>query len=179
MDLNSWFLWLCFFIQLSIDMMKPPSSLPLLEREREGERVVDFVRQQVPDWDNDVLAMARFKAFTGQRSDWEPRYLFWRDLILKVARHLGLFILQPSHVRTFIFSHSFLLYFSFFFLAIWNYLSVWFWSSVVQPQLHLEITLWFIPDAPFFSFFGLKDFYHWQLCVRLYRLRPIGLLRKG
>ncbi|KAJ4969497.1 hypothetical protein NE237_016198 [Protea cynaroides] len=60
--------------------------------------VAEFIRREVPDWDDEVIATARFKAFSGQRSDWEPRLLFWKDLILKVARHLGVFIIQPSQV---------------------------------------------------------------------------------
>lgn len=59
----------------------------------------EFVRQEVPDWDDEVVATARFKAFSGQRSDWEPKLLFWKHLILKVARHLGIFIIQPSQVK--------------------------------------------------------------------------------
>ena len=30
----------------------------------------------------------------------EPIYLFWRNLILTVARQLGLFIIKPSHLKT-------------------------------------------------------------------------------
>ncbi|XP_047333323.1 charged multivesicular body protein 7 [Impatiens glandulifera] len=61
--------------------------------------VADFIRKEVPDWDDEVVATARFKAFSGQRPDWQPRFLFWRDLILKVARHLHLFIVRPSQVK--------------------------------------------------------------------------------
>ncbi|XP_011025277.1 PREDICTED: uncharacterized protein LOC105126188 isoform X3 [Populus euphratica] len=61
--------------------------------------VKEFIRKQVPDWDDEIMATARFKAFSGQRSDWEPKYLFWKDLILKIARHLDLFIIQPSQVK--------------------------------------------------------------------------------
>lgn len=60
--------------------------------------VAEFIREEVPDWDDEVVATARFKAFSGQRSDWEPRFFFWRDLILKVARHLGIFTIQASEV---------------------------------------------------------------------------------
>jgi charged multivesicular body protein 7 len=42
------------------------------------------------DPDGDDLC-ARFKAFTGQRCDWpQPKLLFWKDLILCVARRLRL-----------------------------------------------------------------------------------------
>lgn len=43
---------------------------------------------------------ARFKAFTGQRRDWpEPKLLFWKDLILRVARRLRL-CSAPAHLVT-------------------------------------------------------------------------------
>ncbi|XP_052187881.1 uncharacterized protein LOC127798387 isoform X2 [Diospyros lotus] len=64
-----------------------------------SRRVGEFIRKEVADWDDVVMATARFKAFSGQRSDWEPRYTFWRDLILKVATHLGIFRLHPSQIR--------------------------------------------------------------------------------
>ncbi|KAH6787530.1 hypothetical protein C2S52_007082 [Perilla frutescens var. hirtella] len=41
---------------------------------------------------------ARFKALSGQRSDWDALYCFWRDLIIKTARHLGVFVIRPSRV---------------------------------------------------------------------------------
>ncbi|KAM0831979.1 hypothetical protein ACQ4PT_065190 [Festuca glaucescens] len=42
---------------------------------------------------------ARFKAFTGQRCDWpEPKLLFWKDLILRVARRLRL-CSAPAHLE--------------------------------------------------------------------------------
>ncbi|CAI9114649.1 OLC1v1015418C1 [Oldenlandia corymbosa var. corymbosa] len=69
------------------------------EEEEEGERVGAFLRREVPDWDDPVKAVARFKGFSGQRSDWEGRYLFWRELILKVAQHLGTFIIRPSRLN--------------------------------------------------------------------------------
>ncbi|KAL6598790.1 hypothetical protein ACP70R_046050 [Stipagrostis hirtigluma subsp. patula] len=41
---------------------------------------------------------ARFKAFTGQRGDWpQPTLLFWKDLILRVARRLRL-CSAPAHL---------------------------------------------------------------------------------
>ncbi|KAK6941167.1 Snf7 family [Dillenia turbinata] len=51
------------------------------------------------DWDDEEAITARFKAFSGQRSDWEPRYLFWRDLILQVALHFRIFLIRPSQVK--------------------------------------------------------------------------------
>ncbi|KAI7748433.1 hypothetical protein M8C21_007591 [Ambrosia artemisiifolia] len=64
------------------------------------DRIREVIRKEVPDWDSDVTWSTRYKAFSGQRSDWEPRYLFWKDLIIKIARHLGIFIIPPSLVRT-------------------------------------------------------------------------------
>ncbi|KAK4379791.1 hypothetical protein RND71_001653 [Anisodus tanguticus] len=63
------------------------------------QRVMEYLRKQVADWDDEVKCISRFKAFSGQRSDWEPLYVFWRDLILKVARHLHIFIIRPSQVK--------------------------------------------------------------------------------
>lgn len=69
------------------------------DEDDEAEEVADFVRKEVSDWDDEVKGRARFKALSGQRSDWEPLYLFWRDLIIKVARHLRIFFIHPSHVQ--------------------------------------------------------------------------------
>lgn len=70
--------------------------------------VGEFVRKEVPDWDDEVVATARFKVFSGQRPDWEPRFFFWRDLILKVARHLGVFAIRASEVCNFSIREAFL-----------------------------------------------------------------------
>ncbi|KAM0027381.1 putative Snf7 family protein [Helianthus debilis subsp. tardiflorus] len=61
--------------------------------------VREVILKEVPDWDSEVTVSARFKAFSGQRSDWEPRYQFWKNLIIKIVRHLGIFIIRPSVVR--------------------------------------------------------------------------------
>ncbi|XP_010689407.1 uncharacterized protein LOC104903116 isoform X2 [Beta vulgaris subsp. vulgaris] len=61
--------------------------------------VVKFVREQVPDWDDDVKSTARFKAFSGQKSDWEPQFHFWRELIIKIARQFNLIFLSPSQMK--------------------------------------------------------------------------------
>ncbi|KAL6008930.1 hypothetical protein ACLOJK_022157 [Asimina triloba] len=58
--------------------------------------VAEIVRREVGDWDDEVVAAARFKGFSGQRADWDPKYLFWKSLILKVATHLGIFIVSAS-----------------------------------------------------------------------------------
>lgn len=62
------------------------------------DAVKEFIRREVPDWDDEVVATARFKAFSGQRSDWEPKFQLWRDLILKVSRQFGVFIIDPVQV---------------------------------------------------------------------------------
>ncbi|KAJ4727940.1 Charged multivesicular body 7 [Melia azedarach] len=61
--------------------------------------VSEFISKEVPDWNDDVIATARFKAFSGQRSDWQPKFQFWRNLILKIARRFGLLIIHPSQVK--------------------------------------------------------------------------------
>ncbi|KAK6118156.1 hypothetical protein DH2020_048140 [Rehmannia glutinosa] len=76
------------------------------EEAAEAEAVAAFVRKEVEDWDDETKSRARFKALSGQRSDWEPLYRFWRDLILKVARHLRIFIIRPSHVNRLWFHRS-------------------------------------------------------------------------
>ncbi|GMQ00520.1 hypothetical protein CsSME_00047580 [Camellia sinensis var. sinensis] len=62
-------------------------------------RIGELIRKEVPDWDDEVMVTARFKAFSGQRSDWEPKYVFWRNLILKLSTHLGVFLFHPSEVK--------------------------------------------------------------------------------
>ncbi|PSS06277.1 Charged multivesicular body protein [Actinidia chinensis var. chinensis] len=71
-----------------------------------SRKVGEFVRKEVADWDDEVMATARFKAFSGQRSDWEPKYAFWRDLILRVATHLRVFLFHPSEVKNVWFSRG-------------------------------------------------------------------------
>ncbi|KAG6522361.1 charged multivesicular body protein 7-like [Zingiber officinale] len=68
--------------------------------------VEELVRTEVPDWDDEVTAVARFKAFSGQRTDWEPKFVFWRDLIIRVARHLGVCTLRVSEVKNTWFSRG-------------------------------------------------------------------------
>ncbi|XP_051118933.1 uncharacterized protein LOC127243107 isoform X2 [Andrographis paniculata] len=69
------------------------------EEQKEVSAVAAFVQDAVEDWDDEAKSRARFKALSGQRSDWEPQYRFWRDLILKVARHLHTFIIRPSRLK--------------------------------------------------------------------------------
>ncbi|ESW35248.1 hypothetical protein PHAVU_001G218900 [Phaseolus vulgaris] len=61
--------------------------------------VRDFIAKEVADWDDDVIANARFKAFSGQRCDWEPSFLFWKQLIIKIATHFRLLLIRPSQVK--------------------------------------------------------------------------------
>ncbi|CAN7062609.1 hypothetical protein Bca4012_095895 [Brassica carinata] len=65
----------------------------------DSESVKEFIRSEVPDWDDEVVATARFKAFSGQRSDWEVKFQFWRDLIIKVSRRFGVLIIDPVQVK--------------------------------------------------------------------------------
>lgn len=64
--------------------------------EGDGEGWEAAVRAEVGGvgwWDDPDSAdlRARFKAFTGQRRDWpQPTLLFWKDLLLRVARRLRL-----------------------------------------------------------------------------------------
>lgn len=66
----------------------------------EESRVREFLRKEVEWWDDHdgIKGVVMFKGFNGQRCDWEARYLFWRDLIIKVARHLRTFIIRPSRL---------------------------------------------------------------------------------
>ncbi|OIV95333.1 hypothetical protein TanjilG_07489 [Lupinus angustifolius] len=65
----------------------------------DSTRVRDFIENEVPNWNDEVVAVARFKAFSGQRSDWEPRFVFWRDLIIKIATHFQFLLIRPSQVK--------------------------------------------------------------------------------
>ncbi|EOX95477.1 SNF7 family protein, putative isoform 2 [Theobroma cacao] len=65
----------------------------------DSKSVREFIRKEVPDWDDELMATARFKAFSGQRSDWEPKFQFWKDLIIKISRQFGLFVISPSQVK--------------------------------------------------------------------------------
>ncbi|XP_006577730.1 charged multivesicular body protein 7-like [Glycine soja] len=62
-------------------------------------RIRDFIANEVSDWDDEVIAFARFKAFSGQRCDWEPTFLFWKHLIIKIATHFRLLLIRPSQVK--------------------------------------------------------------------------------
>ncbi|PON43247.1 Snf7 family [Parasponia andersonii] len=78
-------------MELGLNPTPTPTPDPMLIREYIGEKV--------GDWDNEVACRARFKDFSGQRSDWQPIFLFWRDLILNIARHFRLVLLRPSQVK--------------------------------------------------------------------------------
>ncbi|KAG6436692.1 hypothetical protein SASPL_101594 [Salvia splendens] len=69
-----------------------------MEEEEEAAAPAAFVRRKVGDWDDEVKSRARFKALSGQRSDWEARYCFWRDLIVKTAQHLRILVIRPSRL---------------------------------------------------------------------------------
>lgn len=61
----------------------------------------DFLEKEVPDWKDDDFARGRFKAFSGQKQDWGERMNFWTDLIIKVARHLDLVVIDTQVVSQF------------------------------------------------------------------------------
>ncbi|KAI4383193.1 hypothetical protein MLD38_009060 [Melastoma candidum] len=61
--------------------------------------VTEFVRCEVPDWGDDVMSAARFKAFSGQRSDWEHKYVFRKELIVKVTRRFGILAVNVAEVK--------------------------------------------------------------------------------
>ena len=63
-----------------------------------------FIKCQATDWDKDVKTSARFNTFNGKRTDWEARFQFWRDLIIKVARHLGQIIIDTQEVNCLLFT---------------------------------------------------------------------------
>jgi len=68
-------------------------------KERRESPLAAILRAEVPDWDDEVVARARYKGFTGQRADWENRLHFWKGLVVKCARQLGLVAIEPSQVR--------------------------------------------------------------------------------
>lgn len=61
--------------------------------------VREFIAKEFGDWDDDVIYVARFKAFSGQRCDWEPTFLFWKHLIIKIATHFRILLITPSQVK--------------------------------------------------------------------------------
>ncbi|XP_062178199.1 uncharacterized protein LOC133883036 [Alnus glutinosa] len=65
----------------------------------ESGTVGEFIRTEVGDWDDEAVGTARFKAFSGQKCDWESRYEFWKVLILKIARRFGLLVISPLDVK--------------------------------------------------------------------------------
>ncbi|KAI5058464.1 hypothetical protein GOP47_0026634 [Adiantum capillus-veneris] len=58
-----------------------------------------WLLSNVAGWDDDVVSAARFKALTGQRADWEGRFNFWKDLIVLLARHLNLLVIDTQAVQ--------------------------------------------------------------------------------
>lgn len=61
--------------------------------------VRDFIAKEVADWNDEVIGVARFKAFSGQKCDWEPTFLFWKHLIIKIATHFRILLIRPSQVK--------------------------------------------------------------------------------
>lgn len=60
--------------------------------------VRDFIAKEVADWNDEVIGVARFKAFSGQKCDWEPTFLFWKHLTIKIATHFRILLIRPSQV---------------------------------------------------------------------------------
>ncbi|KAL8120336.1 uncharacterized protein LOC141724706 [Apium graveolens] len=70
-------------------------------------RIKEWLIKEVgKDWVDDEKMRPKFKGFSGQRSDWESNFIFWRDLIIKLSRHLGIFFIDPSQVKTVWFSRG-------------------------------------------------------------------------
>jgi charged multivesicular body protein 7 len=65
----------------------------------EESRVAAFLEAEVPDWGDEIISRARYKAFTGQRADYEARLQFWKTLVVKCARHLNLVVIDANMVR--------------------------------------------------------------------------------
>jgi charged multivesicular body protein 7 len=70
----------------------------------EESHVAAFLEAEVPDWGDEVISRARYKAFTGQRADYEARLQFWKTLVVKCARHLNLVVIDANMVRVRFFS---------------------------------------------------------------------------
>ena len=60
--------------------------------------VREFIRKEAKDWEDEEVGRARFKAFNGQKSNWEPTYRFCNHLLLSIAHHFHLIIISPSQV---------------------------------------------------------------------------------
>lgn len=58
-----------------------------------------FLETEVPNWKEDDFARGRFKAFSGQKQDWDEKLSFWADLIVKAARHLDLVVIDTLVVK--------------------------------------------------------------------------------
>eukprot|EP00249_Psilotum_nudum_P016223 c25727_g1_i1 orf=436-1713(-) len=58
-----------------------------------------FIESEVPEWNDDVVGRTLVKAFSGQRTDWEGRFQFWKELVIKVARHLRLIVIDTDIVK--------------------------------------------------------------------------------
>lgn len=75
-----------------------------MDEEQNRVKIKDWLLKQLgKDWEDDEKMRPKFKGFSGQRSDWEPNYFFWKDLIIKLSRHLGVFFVTPSQVKVKVF----------------------------------------------------------------------------
>ena len=127
----------------------------------------EFIRKEVEDWEDEEVGRARFKAFSGQRSDWEPTYRFWNHLLLSIARHFHLLIISPSQVllsflSLFLSIYSFWLFgFFFFFLKVKNN---WFNRNGLTP-LCLDQVL--VSHILLFTYVGFWFFFLFFMIVEL------------
>ncbi|GAA0138303.1 membrane traffic protein [Lithospermum erythrorhizon] len=69
--------------------------------EIERIKVASYIHQEVEDWDDEQKSRSRFKAMSGQTQDyeWQTRYIFWKNLIINVAKHLNVFIIHPNQLQ--------------------------------------------------------------------------------
>nr|XP_017243281.1 PREDICTED: charged multivesicular body protein 7 isoform X2 [Daucus carota subsp. sativus] len=72
-----------------------------MESEENRAKIKDWLLKELgKDWEDDDKMRPKFKGFSGQRSDWEPNYIFWRDLIINLSRHLRVLFITPSQVKS-------------------------------------------------------------------------------
>ena len=48
--------------------------------------VKELIRKEIEDWEDEEVSRAWFKAFSGQKSNWEPTYRFRNHLLFSIAR---------------------------------------------------------------------------------------------
>ena len=48
--------------------------------------VKELIRKEMEDWEDEEVSRAWFKAFSSQKSNWEPTYHFRNHLLFSIAR---------------------------------------------------------------------------------------------